>query len=130
MRYLLDVNVLIALSFERYQFHQRAALWTLSKANLTLLSCSITELGCIRILAQTPDYGLTLEHAHAILLQLKASRCLQFEFIADSNDISPLPSWVKMPKQTTDGHLLELAKSHSALLATFDRKIPGAFLLP
>jgi len=46
------------------------------------------------------------------------------------NDISSLPQWAKSPAQTTDGHLVELAKAHSAVLATLDEGIPGAFLIP
>jgi hypothetical protein len=48
----------------------------------------------------------------------------------DGNDIAALPVWVKTPAQTTDGHLLQLAKTNGAILATLDRGIPGAFLIP
>lgn len=130
MRYLLDVNLLIALSFERHQFHERATQWAIQEQGSTLLSCSITELGCIRILANTPEYGLSLEQARTILLRLKSSQRTRFEILADSNDISKLPAWVQTPRQTTDGHLLALANAHNAKLATFDSKIPGAFLIP
>jgi hypothetical protein len=50
--------------------------------------------------------------------------------IADTHDISHLPEWVKTPKQITDGHLLQLARANGAVLATLDRRIPGAFLIP
>lgn len=130
MRYLLDVNLLIALSFERHQFHERATQWALGEQGSALLTCSITELGCIRILANTPEYGLSLEQARTILLRLKSNQRLRLEILADNNDISRLPAWVQTPKQTTDGHLLELAKTHKAVLATLDAKIPGAFLIP
>jgi len=33
-------------------------------------------------------------------------------------------------RQTTDGHLRELAKRHFTTLATLDDKIPGAFVVP
>jgi hypothetical protein len=38
--------------------------------------------------------------------------------------------WVKTVKQTTDGHLAQLAKANGAILATLDRGIPGAFQIP
>jgi hypothetical protein len=50
--------------------------------------------------------------------------------LADAQDISQLPAWVKSGRQTTDGHLLQLANAHNAVLATLDSKIPGAFLIP
>jgi hypothetical protein len=51
-------------------------------------------------------------------------------FIPDGQDISHLPSWVKTATQTTDGHLAQLAAANSAVLATLDRQIPQAFLIP
>jgi hypothetical protein len=33
-------------------------------------------------------------------------------------------------KQVTNGHLLELATESSMLLATLDKGIPGAFVIP
>jgi hypothetical protein len=51
-------------------------------------------------------------------------------FIPDDRDISHLPAWVKTSKQTTDGHLLQLAAANGAVLATLDERIPGAYLIP
>jgi hypothetical protein len=61
---------------------------------------------------------------------LKSSGNIAFVFIADDHDASRLPAWVKTPKQTTDGHLAQLAKANAAVLATLDRGIPSAFLIP
>lgn len=133
MRYLLDVNALIALGITRHQFRNRVQNWISSLlANETpkLATCSITELGFVRIVSQIPDYSVTLEQAKTHLSLLKASQAYNFKFLADSNDVSKLPSWVKSSKQTTDGHLAELAKAGGCVLATFDENIPGAFVIP
>jgi uncharacterized protein len=130
MKYLLDVNALIALGFEHHQFHVRVAAWVRSEKFPPFLTCSITELGFVRVLAQTPKYGCTVSQALDILLQLKNSSELSIAFISDANDISCLPSWVKTPGQTTDGHLAQLALANDAVLATFDQGIQGAFLIP
>jgi predicted nucleic acid-binding protein len=53
-----------------------------------------------------------------------------FEFIADDHDISRPPLWVKSGRQTSDGHLAELAKAHDSALATLDERIPSAFVIP
>ena len=68
--------------------------------------------------------------SRSLLLKLKKNQIIPIDFIADGNDISNLPAWVKTPKQTTDGHLLELAATQGAELATLDRAIPGACLIP
>jgi predicted nucleic acid-binding protein len=101
-----------------------------SKGVLELATCSITELGFVRVLAQAPQYGFTVAHARTILLRLKTGNALKFTFIADDHDVSHIPAWVKTAKQTTDGHLAQLAKAKGATLATLDGRIPGAFLIP
>jgi predicted nucleic acid-binding protein len=130
MTYLLDVNGLLALGFQNHEFHRRVALWVRTEQPAHLATCSITELGFVRVLAQTPGYDLTIGQACTLLLRLKESVSPQFTFINDSHDVSHLPSWVKTPRQIADGHLAQLAKANGAILATLDRKIPGAFLIP
>ena len=133
MTYLLDVNALVALGFLQHEFHRRVAGWVHSLASDAvpqLATCAITELGFVRVLAQAPQYGLTISQARNLLLRLKAADRLQFTFIEDAHDISQLPAWVKTPKQLTDGHLAQLARANRAMLATLDGRIPGAFLIP
>jgi uncharacterized protein len=132
MKYLLDVNALVALGFLEHELHERVARWVrrlAAKGILELATCSITELGFVRVLAQAPQYGFTVGQACNLLRRLKAARMVSFTFIADGQDISHLPNWVKTAKQTTDGHLAQLAVANSAVLATLDRRIPQAFLI-
>ena len=130
MKYLLDVNALVALGFSHHEFHDRVAAWLDAQKFPPLATCSITELGFVRVLAQVPAYGFTVLQARTLLLRLKKSKIVTFTFLADGHDISHLPSWVKTPKRTTDGHLLELASANAAVLATLDEKIPGAYSIP
>jgi predicted nucleic acid-binding protein len=128
MTYLLDVNALVALGFANHEFHDRVASWVRGQAPL-LATCSITELGFTRVLAQAPAYGLTIVHARTLLLRVKRANGSKFAFLVDDHDISHLPAWVKMPKQTTDGHLVELAHANGGVLATLDGRIPGTYLI-
>jgi len=125
--YLLDVNALVALGFVHHEFHDRVARWLKAQRFPEIATCSITELGFVRVLSQAPLYGLTVGQARSLLLRLKKTDVLSFTFIADSHDIAHLPTWVKSAKQTTDGHLAELANANGAMLATLDSKIPGAY---
>lgn len=130
---LLDVNALVALGFLQHEFHERMAAWvraSLTKGALDLATCSITELGFVRVLTQAPQYGFTIAQARDLLLRLKSSNVLAFRFLTDDHDISRLPAWVKTAKQTTDGHLAQLARARGAILGTLDRRIPGALLIP
>jgi predicted nucleic acid-binding protein len=130
MIYLLDVNALVALGFINHEFHDRIAAWVQSQNSPNLASCSITELGFVRVLAQAPAYGFTVAQARTLLLRLKEARTCPLAFISDEHDVSHLPTWVRAPKQITDGHLSNLATTNSAVLATLDESIPGSYLIP
>ena len=133
MRYLLDVSALVSFGFHEHEFHPRMARWVkdLSGTPETeFLTCSITELGFVRVLSQTTQYGATVADARGLLLKLKANEPMRFVFISDQHDVSQLPLWVRTPKQIADGHLVSLAAAHNGVLATLDAKIPRAFLIP
>ena len=128
MIWLLDVNALLAFGFDRHQFHQPVASWVKSEDSPVLATCPITELGFIRILGQTQTYGLSIREARSLLLRLKANEKLAF--FPDDLDVGHLPAWAKTSAQSTDGYLVQLARAHGARLATLDRRIPGAFVIP
>jgi len=130
MIYLLDVNALVALGFINHEFHGRLATWVQSKNVPNLASCSITELGFVRVLAQAPAYGFSVTQARTLLLRLKEAGTSPLRFIPDEHDVSYLPAWVRAPKQITDGHLSKLATANAAVLATLDENIPGSYLIP
>jgi len=131
MKYLLDVNVLVAFGFLDHEFHQAVARWVSTLTNeSTLVTCSLTDLAFIRLLAQIPAYGVDVAEAKRLLHGAKSASPVPFEFIADDHDASHLPDWVTRPKQVNDGHLAGLAKAEGAEFVTLDRGIPGALLIP
>ena len=84
MKYLLDVNALVALGFLQHEFHERIARWVrslTSKRAPELLTCSITELGFVRVLAQASQYGISVAQARTLLLRLKATVYFSVIFI-------------------------------------------------
>ena len=133
MKYLLDVSALVAIGVVDHEFHGGVTAWIdriRSNGGIELLTCSITEVGFVRVLSQTILYAFTVSTARALLQRMKAQEATPFGFLPDDHDISHLPNWVKGPKQITDGHLLQLAKANGADFATFDKGIPGAILIP
>ena len=126
------MNALVALATKTHEFHDRVTAWvqhTSKKGPAQLATCSITELGFVRVLLQAPQFDVTITQARDLLTRLKASKRVRFDFIADDHDVSCLPAWVRSGRQTTDGHLAELARAHGAVLATLDRGIPNAFYI-
>ena len=130
MRCLLDVNALIALAHTGHSLHARAISWYLSvmQSATRLHTCSITELGFVRVSVVT---GLQADvpGARKALGALKSSSKIPFELIPDDLGAAQLPAFVKQPQSVTDGHLLELARKHSARLVTLDRGIPGSLFI-
>ena len=131
MTRLLDVNALVALGFSQHEHHDRVSLWVSGLPEKdTFATCSITELGFVRVLNQVPQYRVPIRDACELISRLRKNRKRRFVFIPDDQGAAELPAWVKTGKQSTDGHLLELAKAHGAELATLDEGIPGAFQIP
>ena len=99
MRYLLDVNALIALAHTGHALHAQAIGWyrsVLSSAT-GFHTCSITELGFVRVTAMTglqPD----IKAARQALDALKSSSKVRFELIPDDLGAAHLPAFVKTPQ--------------------------------
>ena len=131
MKFLLDVNVLLALAVAEHQFHAPVVRWMKPRDGVKadVATCAITELGLVRILSQ-PIYGYSIADAQRLLRHVKSIPELNFTFLPDDQSALDLPAWVNKQSQVTDGHLSGLAKKHGAELATLDRAIPGAFLIP
>lgn len=130
MRYLLDINSLIALAHTGHSLHAKAMDWYVSVLDSAtgFHTCSITEIGFVRVAVVT---GLQADIAAAkqALGALKSSSRIRFELIPDDLSAAQLPAFVKSPQSVTDGHLVELARKHSVRLATLDRGIPGSLFI-
>jgi uncharacterized protein len=133
VRYLIDVNVLVAWAWEAHSCHDRVENWIKSlqkQSGSALLTCAITELGFLRVSLQIPGYSIDITGAQAALSSMKNARQLGHLFISDDISGTVLPDWVRTPRQLTDAHLTQLAAAAQAQLATLDRGIPGAFIIP
>jgi predicted nucleic acid-binding protein len=131
--YLLDVNVLLGFWYCDHTAHQRVAEWIRDVEFLNpgvdlFKTCAIIELGFIRVASGSAGFAETVEGARADLLEAKAT--LKATLLNDDVAGDRQPYWVLKSGQTTDGHLLELARRYKMRLATLDRGIPGAVLIP
>lgn len=133
MRYLLDVNILVAWGWCDHSDHDRVAGWIASTkrdAAAVLLTSAIPELGFVRVSVQRARGKLSIEMASKTLcgmLEVLGDRHL---FIADDQSSTcDWPAWCDSAARTTDAHLLALAMRNDARLITLDAGIPGALLL-
>ena len=132
MMYLLDVNVLLAVGYRMHELHPRAIAWltSLEEADhsIHLATCSITELGFVRVASGAAGLARNVGAALSDLGRLKNQRPMIF--LNDGVPGDQLPEWVAKPKQVTDGHLVQLPTVHGGALATLDAGIPGSLLIP
>src|SRR5580692_12611052 len=103
MRFLLDVNALIAFGITQHRFHRRVVDWIWSQRGSTFLTCSLTELGFVRVVASVAMYGLKVEQARKLLLGMKANASQPLTFLSDQNDISALPAWSGLRRRPPTG---------------------------
>jgi predicted nucleic acid-binding protein len=133
MRYLLDVNALVAWGWADHLDHDRTAAWIADvKAQRAGLLCtsSIPQLGFVRVSMQRSRGLLTVRDAADALAGLIAALGKSHVFLADDLQAGSFPGWCQSAARTTDAHLLQLAQAHGMELATLDRGVPGAFLIP
>ncbi len=116
--FLLDANVLIALTLEEHEHHERVVAWGRGVDRLAL--CPIVEGSLVRFLVRM---GESVQAASAVLRALHAHpHCA---FWPDSVTYAEADlSTVRGHRQVTDAYLLALVASHaSARLATLDRAL-------
>jgi len=130
MKYLFDVNTLLALAHQNHADHKKVSLWFQSVSPIAKefqTSC-ITELGFVRVSVQAglePD----ISAAQKTLAGLAQSSKTPFVRIIDSIGVAKMPKYVRTPSQLTDGHLRELAHLAGSQFVTLDKGIPGALLI-
>lgn len=112
--YLLDANVLIALTIREHEHHDRASEW-LARVEEFAVS-PVVEGALVRFLLRTGESGAT---AHATLSGVRQhSRC---RFLPDDSSYldADLPN-LRGHRQVTDAYLSASARRHGVLLATID----------
>jgi toxin-antitoxin system PIN domain toxin len=126
-RYLLDVNVLIALVDPAHVQHEGVHDWFGRVGRKAFATCPITENGLLRIVGH-PKYPNSPGPPSAVAGALLAIRALPgHAFWPDSislvdgavMDASLLTSHSRV----TDGYLLALARANKGQLATLDHKL-------
>jgi toxin-antitoxin system PIN domain toxin len=133
MRFLLDVNVLVAWGWADHTEHVQVTEWLatiVKNRSNTLLTSAIPELGFVRVSVQRSQGKVTAALAGEVLDGMLRKWRGKHEFLADDQPARVWPTWCQSATRTTDAHLLALAKAHQAELATLDAGIPGGFLIP
>ncbi len=123
-KYLLDVNVLIALTDEDHLHHETVARW-FARPGLEWGLCAFSEAGLLRI-SVNPNVGnLMIEEATAMLAALTRLPGYRYWPITAgwSELAAPFRERVFGHRQITDAYLLGLAVKEDGVLVTLDKAI-------
>jgi uncharacterized protein len=126
-RYLLDVNVLIALIDPAHVQHDQVHEWFGRVGYKAFATCPITENGLLRIVGH-PKYPNSPGPPSTVVAALVTIRGLTgHAFWPDSISLveSSLvdPDLLSSHSRVTDSYLLALAKENKGKLATMDQKL-------
>ena len=122
---LLDVNVLIALTHSAHVHHGLVQDWVQAQGKLAWSSCTVTQLGFVRLAAQPAIGGAHTSPADALALLDQLLAHPGHQFWPDGQDITASPA-LRSPlvvghRQVTDTYLLGLAMRQGSALVTLDR---------
>jgi predicted nucleic acid-binding protein len=113
VRYLLDVNSLIASIWTTHSHHARTDAWLKGK---DLATCPLTELGFLRISTHPKALNADMASARSLLADFLEKRAVQWV----AADLPALNAHGEKSDAVTDFYLAELAHSKGMKLATLD----------
>lgn len=116
MSWLLDVNLLLAARWTTHPDHLGAKAWLNSLDRF--YTCPLSELGFLRI-SLSAAYGATWSQTQESLRHLHERPACRF--LADDVDGTSAPE--TNARDTTDAHLVTLARRHGLKLATLDTEL-------
>lgn len=124
--YLLDINLLLALTDPMHVHHEPAHRWFAAKGQQAWATCPLTENGFVRI-ASHPNYPNRPGDVPALISILRqVCESPGHHFWAEDLSILEMlePDSIITHAQITDVYLLGLAVHNKGRLATLDRHIP------
>jgi toxin-antitoxin system PIN domain toxin len=116
VRYLLDVNCLLAAIWTTHTDHAKADAWVQDKE---LATCPISELGFLRISTHPKALNCDMTSARALLDDFLSKHSVAFL----PADLPSLKSKAARSGAVTDIYLADLAASKRIKLATLDTGI-------
>ncbi|MEI6465699.1 MAG: PIN domain-containing protein [Verrucomicrobiota bacterium] len=119
MKFLLDVNVIVAALLPAHAERARFVGWAGRFRPADFANCALTELGFIRVAMVA--YGYSITDARAMLRQLRRDGVGYLGNLPRPAEV--IPSWVAGHRQTTAAYLCAVAAAHGLRLATFDTSI-------
>jgi predicted nucleic acid-binding protein len=116
VKYLLDVNVLLAGIWASHPSHGTAFNWLEGKG---LVLCPLSGLGFLRISTNQRAFNFAMARAREGLEDFCSQRAVEWV----SDDLRPLDSHARVSGEVTDTYLADLATRHGLKFGTLDTRI-------
>jgi uncharacterized protein len=126
VRFLLDVNVLVALAFPDHQLNTRAHSWFRRESGPEWATCALTQAGFLRQAWRVLG-GSRAAFGQALAGLERDCKNPNHEYWSVDTDLRELSDSMRSrligPNQIADMQLLMMAHRHKGQLATFDAGI-------
>jgi toxin-antitoxin system PIN domain toxin len=131
--YLLDINVLLALTWPHHVHHQTAHAWFEKKNSFGWATCLVTHLGFVR-LSSHPSFSSQARPPHEAFDMLRKFCALKHHHFWSEPPLGllhqtrhPVYDKVLTHNHVTDAYLVNLAAYHHGRVATFDQTMEKIF---
>ena len=122
---LLDINILTALLWPTHEHHDMAHRWFAGRGDAPWATCSLTQLGFVRIVSNPAFSRDALSPTEAVALLGGNLVHPAHEFWTDTLQVPAAVKGMEARlhgyKQLADAYLLGLAHRRKGILVTFDR---------
>ena len=121
---LLDINVLLALTWPNHQHHSQAQAWFAANAARGWATCALTQLGFVR-LSSNPAYtanAVSPRNAAVLLSSWTRHKAHQFFQSPPAEDPAIYKS-VLGHQQVNDAWLVDVARQNNGCLVTLDKRV-------
>jgi toxin-antitoxin system PIN domain toxin len=125
IKFLVDVNVLIALADEEHIHYPTATAWLDGLGNDEWGACAFSQAGFLRIMTKATLGSYSVREATKVLISLSQHSGYRFWPIMDdwATLAAPFVERVYGHQQITDAYLLGLAVKEGGVLVTMDKAI-------
>ena len=126
-RFLLDVNMLVALSWPRHEAHERAHRWFAQNARFGWATSPMVQAGFVRVLSNPAFSPQAVTVMEALRALSASTQSHSHRFWDDSVRLDEamhlVDARIAGHRQLTELYLLALAVRNRGKLATLDRRL-------
>ncbi len=123
-RALLDINVLLALTWPNHQHHSQAQSWFFAHAGQGWATCALTQLGFVRLSSNPAFTSSAVSPSDAAALLAAWTRHEGHQFIESPSAQDPaIYANALGHQQVNDAWLVEVARQSNGSLVTLDKRV-------